>query len=185
MPVQLSSAAAAMHGAIVPIGSTTFGGSTSDVEFTNIPQVYQDLFFVVYGRGTFGANEVLIQSYANNDFSSIYSTTRLDGDGSSATSSRTTGNSGFHFGYIPSANSTSGAFGSITGHILNYANSTTFKTSLTRYANDRNGAGNTGLYAGLYRSTAAITRLGIATYGVGNFVSGSTITLYGVRRAGQ
>lgn len=169
------------YGAMVPIGSHTFSGSTSDIEFTNIPQTYQDLFFTVYGRATFAANDVLIQSYVNNDFSTIYSTTRLEGDGTNAYSNRQTGNSGLQYGYIPSANSTTGAFGSITGHILNYANSTTFKTALARHANDRNGGGTTGLYVGLYRSTAPITRLGIATYGVGNFVAGSQITLYGIR----
>lgn len=170
-----------MYGSMVPIGSHTFSGSTSDIEFTNIPQTFQDLFFVVYGRSTFAANSVLIQSYVNNDFSSVYSTTRLEGDGTSSYSSRQTGNAGFHYGYIPSANSTAGAFGSITGHILNYASSTTFKSALSRSAEDRNGGGTTGLYISLYRSTAPITRLGIATYGVGNFVAGSQITLYGIR----
>jgi len=168
-------------GAMVLIASQTFAGSTSDVEFTNIPQTYQDLFYVVNGRGTFAANQVLIQSYANNDFASIYSTTRLDGDGANAQSSRQTGNAGFQFGYIPSANGTAGAFGSITGNILNYSNSTTSKTSISRFADDRNGGGSTGVYISLYRSTAPITRLGIATYGVGNFVSGTTVTLYGIR----
>lgn len=169
------------YGAMVPIASTTFAGSTSDVEFTNIPQTFQDLYFVVYGRGTFAATQVLVQSYANNDFSTIYSTTRLEGDGTNAYSNRQTGNAGFQYGYIPSANGTAGAFGSITGHILNYKNSTTFKTAISRFADDRNGAGTTGLYVGLYRSTAPITRLGIATYGVGNFAAGSQITLYGIR----
>jgi hypothetical protein len=185
MPVSLaSSSAAAMHGAMVPIGSQLLTGSTSDVTFVNIPQGYQDLYYVVFGRSDFSAVDVLIQSYVNNAFSS-YSTTFLQGDGSSATSFRTTGNAGYALGYVPGGSSTSGIFGSITGHILNYSNSSTFKTVISRSVSDRNGAGKSNLTAGLYRSTSPVTSFGIATYGVGNWVSGSRISLYGIRSVGQ
>ncbi len=169
------------YGAMVPIASQTFAGGTSDINFTNIPQTYQDLFVVVNGRGDYAGTEVLIQSYVNGDFATVYSRTTLTGDGTSPGSERFTAQSGLQFGWIPAANATAGVFGSITAHILNYSNSSTFKTCIGRTAGDRNGTGRVSLTAALYRGTAAITSLGVATYGVGNFVSGTTITLYGIR----
>ena len=170
------------YGAMVPIRSEALTGSISDVKFTSIPQTYQDLFFVVYGRSDYAAADVLVQSYVNDDFSSLYSTTRLEGDGANASSSRSTSNAGYALGYVPGGSATSGIFGSVTGHLLNYTGSTN-KTVISRYAADRNGAGRTGFHVGLYRSTSPVTILGIATYGVGNWVAGSQITLYGIRAA--
>ena len=186
MPISLAStSASSMHGAMVPIASVTFTGSTSDFNFTNIPQGYQDLLFVIYGRSDYASNDVLIQSYINGNFASNYSDTTLEGDGTSAYSSRDTNYGAVKIGFLPGGNSTSGIFGSMEYHILNYANSSTYKSTLSRSASDRNGSGKTGLFVSLWRSTAAITSVGVATYGVGNFVSGSTVTLYGVRTVGQ
>jgi hypothetical protein len=185
MPVALSAASAAMHGAMVPIRSEALSGSISDVKFINIPQGYQDLYFVVYGRSDFAAVDVLVQSYVNDDFNSLYSSTRLEGDGANPSSYRTTANAGYALGYVPGGTSGTNVFGSLTGHILNYSNSSTFKTVISRSAADRNGAGRTNLNVGLYRSTSPVTILGIATYGVGNWVSGSRISLYGVRSVRQ
>jgi hypothetical protein len=50
MPVQLSSASAAMHGALVPIAYQTSDGSVGSITFNNIPQTYQDLMLVAYTR---------------------------------------------------------------------------------------------------------------------------------------
>lgn len=169
-------------GAYQRIATKLMDGTTSDINFTNIPQIYQDLFIVVYGRSDYAANDVLIQSYINGDFTStIYSQTRLEGDGASAYSTRTANTGAVACGYIPAGSSTAGIFGSITYHILNYTNTSTYKTTLTRAASDRNGAGRTSLYVNTYRSTAAITSVGVATYGIGNYVSGSRVSLYGIR----
>lgn len=165
------------------IATHTFSGSTSDVEFTSIPSTYTDIIAVINGRGAYSAGTVLIQSYLNNDFTTIYSMTTLRGTGSSASSTRSTGFSGLPLGYIPGATATAGMFGTIVAHYQNYANSNTFKTVLSRGNNTDGQTAAVDATVGLYRSTSAITRIGIATYGVGNFVSGSTVTIYGVKSA--
>jgi hypothetical protein len=170
-----------IYGAMVPIQSYTSDGTTLGASFLNIPQTYQDLFVAVNGRGAVAQTTVLIQANINNTFGTNGSATELRGDGSSPTSTRTTNSGGVPLGYLPAANATSSVFGSMTIHILNYANSTTNKTTLCRYASDYNGAGITGLIVGLQRPTTAIISLEVSTYGVGNLVSGSTITLYGIR----
>ena len=181
-----TTAPSSMHGAVVPIGYATVSGSTSDIAFTNIPQSYQDLMFVINARGTYNAANVLIQAYLNGNYStSNYSNTYLRGDGASASSGRATNGAGAGLGILPAATSTSGIFGSIVGHILNYSNTSTYKTIISRAAGDANGSGTTEMYTNLVRSTSAITSLNIATFGVGNFATGTTIELFGVRTVGQ
>jgi hypothetical protein len=66
---------------------------------------------------------------------------------------------------------------------MNYSNATTYKTWLSR--NNRASASNapgTEALVGLWRSTSAITELVIGLTG-GNFDTGSTFTLYGIKAA--
>ena len=65
-------------------------------------------------------------------------------------------------------------------HILNYSNSTTFKTMLSRQF----GSTHIGwLSCGLWRSTAGITSIVFTDESGGNFTTGFTLTLYGIKAA--
>jgi hypothetical protein len=190
MPVSLaSSSAASMHGAMVPIASQTLTNSTSsDVTFTNIPQIYQDLMLVGFARRTDAATtgNVFITPYYTGIGASPQSTTILEGTGSSASSFRYTSQDGAFIASVPAASTTSGIFGSITWHCLNYANTTTFKTSIARVASDTNGGGITRLAVNLTRGTGGITTVNCSTFsGSAFFVSGTNFTLYGIRSVGQ
>ena len=181
MPVSLAStSASSMHGAVVPIAYATPAGTTS-VTFNNIPQVYQDLMLVVNGldAATGGVSGYSIG--INNDYTANKSDTTLEGNGSTAYSSRTSGNGGWSVSGFPGA---TGIPGSSQVHILNYANTTTFKTAIMRYAADRNGSGVTGLRVSLNRQTTAIVRLDFFPF-TSPFGTGTTITLYGIRTVGQ
>jgi len=101
------------------------------------------------------------------------------GDGSSATSSRSTGENQFNITTAASIGTSAPA--TFTFHLLNYANTSTFKTALTRAAIDKNGSGVTTLDVALWRSTAAVTSLGFNTFGAANFTTSTTATLYGIR----
>lgn len=177
-----------MYGAMVPIASATASGTVSDYMFQNIPQTYQDLMLIVSVRGAASQTSQTFAAYVGTGAngtnllqSNENSVTRLSGDGSNATSSRTTNGSGMFLNNIPGGTSTSGVFASYAIHFLNYANATTFKTLLSRYAGDLNGSGVTSLVVGLARTTSPLLTVGVATYGDGNFTSGSTFTLYGIR----
>ena len=63
---------------------------------------------------------------------------------------------------------------------MNYANTTTFKTNVSRSSA---ATVDVILYAGLYRSTAAITSITLVLSGSQSFTSGSTFTLYGIKAA--
>ena len=162
------------------ISTITASGSVSDVEFTSIPSTYTDLVIVCQGRTANSVTEQALQVYLNNDFTSLGSFTEIRGDGSTATSSRTTGTSGIRVGYFAGASAASGILGQSNFTVMNYNNTTTFKTLLARGGV---ASSSTTAAVGLFRSTSAITRVGIATFGAGNYNSGSTFTLYGIKAA--
>ena len=167
-----------MYGAMVPIASTTLAADTATIAFSSIPQTYQDLFVVISGRSNYAAtNDGLHLNIAGTQ-----SSTELWGDGANAASARLTSQSVIVIRYgIVGNTATSGIFGSAEIHLLNYANTTTFKTALVRTAADVNGSGYTELVAGLAQSTAAITSFTLSVRNGSGFIAGSTATLYGIR----
>ena len=166
-----------MYGAMVPIATVTGTGSANELAFNNIPQGYQDLFVSIYANLTATGT---VWAYVNGySASGLYSDTLFYGNGTSAASSRSTAQN--QFSIIPAASVGSTYPVSINFHLLNYANTTTFKTALTRGAIDQNGSGQTTLDVGLWRSAAAVTSLGFNTFGAANFTTSTTATLYGIR----
>jgi hypothetical protein len=161
---------------MTPIATNTLSSSSNSLTFSNIPQTYTDLILIVNAKAS-GAQDVV--SRINSDSGSNYSTTFINGTGSAANSGRQSNQTYLYidnYGYLET---TDGQV-SIT-HFMNYANSTTNKTILSRASNASNGV--TGL-VGLWRNTSAITSItlycGIAA---ATFSSGSTFTLYGVKAA--
>jgi hypothetical protein len=153
-----------------PIATTTLGTSTATVTFGSISGAYTDLVLVLAGLGSAFTS---VAFNFNSDTGSNYSRTVLDGDGSSATSDRETSQTKMRVGVID------GSQGTNIFHIMNYSNTTTYKTVLTR------GSAAANLVrasVGLYRSTSAITTFDIAP-NTGTFSSGSTFTLYGIASA--
>jgi len=182
MPVSLaSSSAAAMHGALVPIASGPL--TSAPVNILNIPQTYQDLQLIVRMANS-SANFLSYLYFGSNN--GLHSGTMLYSNGSSALSTRYTADNQVLADFPTSlgmVNSTT-IFGVYKYDILNYTNTTTFKTTLTRVAADQNGSGYTSTGAHLLRSTSAITSA-FFSFGGGAFSTGSTFTLYGVRTVGQ
>jgi hypothetical protein len=63
--------------------------------------------------------------------------------------------------------------------VMNYSNSTTYKTALAKGGGADYG---TEAYVGLWRNTSAITSITVLSSS-GNMATGSTITLYGIKAA--
>lgn len=173
-----------MYGAMVPINGVQYS-TDGQFAFTNLPQTFQDLRIVCFLRSTRAGAATDNAAFwfgpygANN-----YSETWLVGDGSTAASSRGTNAAVFvNSAVVPAATATSGVYAAVTIDILNYANTSTFKTVMTRCAADANGSGTSRLAVGLYSSTSAISSFAIvANNGVGqNFLAGSSVYIYGIR----
>jgi hypothetical protein len=154
-----------------PIATTTLGSASASVTFSSISGSFTDLILVYATTSTVTDNNGL---RFNSDTGSNYSLTRIFGNGSTAGSNRTTNSTS-----ITSLFTVNGSITNNIIHIMNYSNTTTYKSVLTR--ND--DASNSAIAAvGLWRSTSAINSVNIFPLS-GNFVSGSTFTLYGILSA--
>lgn len=155
-----------------PIATTTLGSAASSVTFSSITG-YTDLRLVANFSTTTNVADIALRY--NSDTGTNYSDTSLVGTGSSATSGRNSNSSYAKIGYC----GTSGQTMMSTADIMNYSNSTTYKTCLGRSSN---AAGEVQQEVNLWRNTAAITTLTMLV-GAGNFAIGSTFTLYGIAAA--
>ena len=159
-----------------PIATTTLGSDVATYTFSSIPSTYTDLVLVMSVRTVNAASAIYCQ--LNSDTGTNYSNTQLLGNGSIANSSRQSSVNKMRIGnYIPSATST---FGVLIANFQNYANTTTYKTVISRA-----GSADGGLVAEacLWRSTAAISSILLGEEGAGNLRAGSTFTLYGIASA--
>ena len=154
-----------------PIATTTLGSASNSVSFSSISGSYTDLVLIVYTKSATTDN-LAIQ--VNGDTGTNYSNTYISGNGSTAISGR---NTSVSQAYITG---TGTSFGTSIINFQNYANTTTYKTSLLRH-----NFGGTMLqqWVGLWRSTAAINRIDIIGSGSATFATGSTFTLYGIAAA--
>lgn len=161
-----------------PIQTTTLGSAQSTVALNSIPTTYTDLILVVNTRFTGGGGASVIQLQFNGDTATNYSYTTMNGSGTSVTSARATTQSNAALGL---AIDTANEWCPSIFHLMNYANTTTYKTVLSRsgVASDR-----VRFQAGLWAKTPeAITSILLLNNGATTFVSGSTFTLYGIAAA--
>lgn len=164
-----------------PLATFTNNGSTQAITFNSIPQGYTDLVFVCSIRSSVGAQNDSSLLQANNT-QSIYSDTALSTDGATVTSTRGSNQYGTFIGNVIGNSAGSGIFATQEIYILNYTNTGMFKTVVSKAASDRNGAGNASIQVGLIRTTSAITRVDIFPSSA-NMISGSTVTMYGIKAA--
>ena len=152
-----------------PIATTTLTSTASSVSFSSISGSYTDLVLVIQTALSASAHDTWLRF--NSDSGTNYSRTKVAGSGSAATSFRAA-NQDAYYGI---GNIGTGWMCSIN-HIMNYSNTTTYKSILTRHGSMDN---ETALSHGLWRSTSAITAIQVAP-GTSTFISGSTFTLYGI-----
>jgi hypothetical protein len=167
----------------VELAKQTLTSNTGPVVFSNIPQTYTDLRIVI--QGGFVDSGFMVGARVGNgsvDTGTNYSYTTLRGNGSSATSYK---KANMVFGALcqQGGNNLNNVF---TVDFMNYSNTTTYKTWISRYGNAGEGV-DAGI--SMWRSTAAINTISIAECGdggsgafnYGNMLSGTTFSLYGIK----
>jgi hypothetical protein len=154
----------------VALDTKTLVAAVPSVTFTSIPQGYTDLVIVIAGTSSTSAE---IYCQFNGDTGSNYSRTFMYGDGGSAVSGRNSSGTAFSVGFRGTNQSVARV------NIMNYSNTTTYKTVLAR-----SDAADivTVAEAALWRSTVAINSVYLYS-GSGTFSTGSTFTIYGVAAA--
>jgi hypothetical protein len=158
-----------------PIATTTLGSAAASITFGSVPATYTDLRIVLVALTSGGTNRIRF----NSDSGTNYSRTKITGDGSTATSTRSTSATGISFG--ANANPVSTIPYLNTVDVFSYAGSTN-KTVLWDQELDLNGGGEISKGVGLWSNTAAITAIELSN-NVGNFLTGTTATLYGIKNA--
>lgn len=158
-----------------PIASFTVSTATPTVTFSSISGAYTDLIFI--GSFTAAAATQTVNMQVNGSTTTIYSFTYLTGNGSVAASARSSADDRFAAGWT--GTSTTNMENNYVCNLMNYSNTTTYKTFLsqasavTRFASAQ---------VGLWRSTAAITSISV-TPGGNNWVVGSSFAIYGIAAA--
>lgn len=159
----------------VALDKATASGSASTITFNSIPATYTDLIIVVNAAVTSGESNLNFQF--NGDTSSNYSYTQMAGTGSSPlstnASSQTSGRVDY-YGYL-----TTGRYSNII-QIMDYANTTTFKTVISRSGNESNG---TSVVVNTWRKTPEAIN-SVTLLAGSNFTAGSTFALYGIAAEG-
>ena len=155
----------------VPLATITLTSTEADIVFSSIPATYRDLVIIIAGNQTVAStNGGFIR--LNGDSGSNYSHVHMTGSGSSTSSAAQSGNNRFIDSLV--FNNT------ITAHtiqIMDYSATDKHKTILTRVNTSDWGV---RAYAGRYASTSAITSVTLAVEPAPVFVSGTTLSLYGI-----
>lgn len=156
------------------IAAYTAPSNITSYTFSSIPSTYTDLVIIASGVGT---GDIDISARFNGDSGANYSRTMLGGYGGTVSSSRSTGLTFFRLNWVSYWESTGRS--NAIAHVMNYSNTTTNKTVLSRGNN-----GNQGVDAqvSLWRNTAAITSIELYTSAF-NIATGTTFTLYGIKAA--
>ena len=156
-----------------PLATTTLGSAVASYTFSSISASYTDLVIVVSGIGASTNNLLMQVGNGSVDTGTNYSNTYMYGDGSSAVSGRETSVARMAVGRVSATNPATNVI-----QIMNYSNTTTYKTAL-----NRGGIDITVATVNLWRSTAAINIIKLYPDGSVNFATGTTLTIYGIAAA--
>ena len=161
---------------------TVGSGGATDITFSSIPATYTDLKIVLSGRSTQGNVYGGGALQFNGDTASNYRFRRLRADGSITASDNSTSSAFISNWDVAGANATASVFANIEFYIPNYTSANAKSVSIDYVGENNATEAHSGIIAGLWTGTAAITSIKLYSAG-GNLVQYTTATLYGVANA--
>jgi len=167
------------------IASNVLSSSQASVTFSAIPSTYTDLVLRMSTRTDRLNNTNMISLFLNQDENSPTTTsshTRIESNGSAASSARNSNTSAIFGSYTSTANNTTSTFGSQEIYIPSYLVAQNKPVSIIAFQ-ETNAATPplTGISAGLWRDTASVSSIYLYPQGF-NFVAGSSFYLYGIKK---
>ena len=169
-------------GVMFPIFATTVTSTAASITFSNIPSTYKHLQIRGIARSSRAASSDTIFMWYNGDTGTNYGLHFVSGNGSTANSFGAAANTATQMDVmqIATTSSATGVFGSIIIDILDYSNTSKFKTqrSIGGFNNTSNGV--LGLCSGHWRNTNAITSITLDAHSTDTFQQFSTFALYGI-----
>lgn len=164
------------------IFDSTLGGSAASIDITGIVTTYAHLLVVVYGRGDTASTSISLAARFNADAAANYDYQILGGSAAGVAASEAFAQNQAFVGEIPANTGGANLFGACMLFIPHYAGSANNKASVAVSSLKKGtSSGNmtTELFAGFWRSSAAINRITILA-SAGNLVAGTRMTIYGV-----
>ncbi len=165
-------------GSLTKIAETVLSAPGASVTFSAIPATYRNLvLYLTYAASVNTAPSLLLNF--NGDTSADYYAQLLYGFNTSTAASSTLGQTAMTFISPTPINSLAGAAAGLTFRIPNYAGTVFDKNVLGEFLRpDSASELVAGTASGVWANTAAISSIQIALSS-GNFVTGSTFSLYG------
>ena len=160
--------------ATVTVGA---GGSVS-IDFTSISSAYTHLQLRGINRNETANNTFRLRF--NSDSGTNYSRHYLIGDGASASTAAGANTPDIGIGVIATSSNGSSIFSGFVIDILDYANTSKYKTVRSLGGYDANGSGYITLTSGAWRNTSAITSITLLSES-GDQNQYSSFALYGIK----
>ena len=164
------------------LATVALTSTASSIVFSDIPSSYTHLELRGIARVTGSSNEAVLLRF-NSDSGSNYAEHHLVGNGSSAVAGANSSyaNGAMYWGMgVPFAANT---FGANVTTILDYANTSKYKTVRSFDGFDANGSGGIELVSSLWQSTSAITSITLIPNSSVSFAQYTHFALYGIRTA--
>ena len=176
----LNGGAAPDLGAYEAISTITIGaGGASSITFSSIPQTYKHLQIRELSRNTRAALASNNFITFNGDTGANYSWHGIQANGSSV-SAVAGSNANLMLSTSVSNSTTANVFSVAIYDILDYSNTSKYKTLRILDGGDTNGAGFVDLWSGSWRSTSAITSYSMYAQS-GDYMQYSSFALYGIK----
>jgi hypothetical protein len=176
--------AAGPDGAYDALATVTVpSGGLATITFAAIPNTYKHLQIRLIARSNESGNSAdSLRLQFNSDTAANYSRHRLYGYSGTAYAGGASSTTFMQCADYPYGGTTANTFGGAVIDLLDYANTSKFKTMRALGGNETNDGTSSALsfYSGSWRNTNAITSITI-TPGGGSLVQHSQFTLYGIK----
>ena len=159
---------------------TVGSGGQSSISFSSIPSTYNHLQIRALTKSSNAGAGLNWYVQANSDTATNYSSHQLYADGASAGSNGSANATSF-YGNQTTGTSNTNIFGVSIMDILDYSNTSKYKTARCLGGWDANGSGDIELRSSSWRNTAAITSLLIFPEPSRTWGQYTQFALYGIK----
>ena len=173
-------------GSFESIATVTLSSAQATISFTSIPSTYKHLQIRCITRTALSVSQQdSFYMTFNSDTGSNYADHYMRGTGSTIQVGSRTSQANNLLGYQSANGYTSGIFSPFIIDILDYANTSKYKTTRTLGGFESNNTGSEvgqiAFTSGLWMSTSAISSIQLVAGGGRNTVANSTFALYGIK----
>lgn len=164
------------------IETITLSSNQASAVFSNIPSTFKHLQIRCLSRDDRPSTTINnIHLEFNGDNTTSYASHFMRGNSSSASTAADPNADSINITYEPAANSTAGVFATTIYDILDYGNTSKYKTVRSLGGYTDNGSGNMVYQSGSWRKTDAINSIKLYCSATRSFVTHSSFALYGIK----